>query len=215
MPATITPAALLDALHWRYATKAFDPTKKIPTELWHALEQSLVLAPSSFGLQPWKFIVITDQTMKDTLPPLSWNQRQPAEASHMVVFAVQTKPDTGDVQKFMERIATVRGVPLESLDGYKNIINGFITNPTFDTDAWAAKQVYIALGQFMAAAAVLGIDTCPMEGVDPAAYDGVLGLTNTGYRTLVACPAGYRAADDKYASLPKVRFDTNDVVTYI
>ena len=92
---------------------------------------------------------------------------------------------------------------------------GSLTDPPFDINEWAARQVYIALGQFMACAAVLGVDTCPMEGIDPAKYDEVLGIGGQGYRTVVACPAGYRAADDKYAQTPKVRFKTEDVIQVI
>jgi nitroreductase len=82
-------------------------------------------------------------------------------------------------------------------------------------DAWQSRQVYIALGQFMAAAAVIGIDTCPMEGIEPAKYDEILGLAGTGYATVVGCAAGYRATDDKYATTPKVRFRTEDVVVRV
>jgi nitroreductase len=91
---------------------------------------------------------------------------------------------------------------------------GRLTAP-FDVNDWAARQVYIALGQFMACAALMGVDTCPMEGIDPGKYDETLGIGEQGYRTVVACAAGYRAADDKYAQTPKVRFRTEDVVQVI
>ncbi len=212
---TISTADLLSALTWRYATKQFDPAKKIDAATWTALEDALVLAPSSFGLQPWKFLVITDQATKDSLVPLSWGQRQLADASHVVVFAVKFPVTAEDVHAHIVRTSEVQGAPLEALKGFEDVVAGFVANPPFGLEvrSWATRQVYIALGQFMAAAALLGVDTCPMEGLDPAAYDKALGLEGSGYYTVVACPAGYRHADDKYATRPKVRFPKENVLT--
>jgi nitroreductase len=208
---------LLNQLRWRYATKQFDATRKISTDDWRTLEESLVLAPSSFGLQPWRFVVVTDQAIKDKLVPVSWNQRQVADASHMVVFAIKKNLGHLDVDRYLARMAEVRGVSSESLNGFRDVLIGFLTQPAdkFDADNWAARQAYIALGQFMTSAALLGIDTCPMEGIEPARYDEILGLPAEGYQTVVVATAGYRAATDKYATLPKVRFATNDVITHV
>jgi nitroreductase len=213
--ATVTPEIVLAQLRWRYATKKFDPARTIPPEVWAALEQALVLTPSSYGLQPWKFFVVTDPAIKARLPVHSWGQRQPADCSHMVVLAIKADLKEADIDRHLARVAEVRGQTVESLGGYKRVMMGSLTDPPFDVNDWAARQVYIALGQFMACAAVLGIDTCPMEGIDPTKYDDVLGIGAQGYRTVVACPAGYRAADDKYAQVPKVRFRTEDVIQVI
>lgn len=209
-----TTKELLDALSWRYATKKFDPSRAIPDDTWAALERSLVLAPSSFGLQPWRFVVVTDKPTRESLVPHSWNQRQVVDASRLVVFAARTTLNAGDVHRHLDRMAEVRGVPRASLDAYGSMMLGFVEKPApgFDLGAWAARQAYIALGQFMTAAAVLGVDTCPMEGIDAAAYDRVLGLTAQGYRTWCVCAAGYRAADDPYAAQPKVRFPQEAVI---
>ena len=206
--------ALLDALHWRYATKLFDPARRIPTDQWTALEQSLVLTPSSYGLQPWKFIVVTDPALKAKLRPVSWNQSQIEDCSHLVVFLAKEDITEGDLDRFIARTAEVRGVPPESLAVYRGYMLGdLVKGPRHAVIAeWAARQVYIALGQFMACAALLGIDTCPMEGLEPAKYDEILGLKGTGYHTLAACPAGYRSPEDKYARLPKVRYESGDVI---
>ena len=206
--------ALLDALHWRYATKLFDPARRIPADQWTALEQSLVLTPSSYGLQPWKFIVVTDPAVKAKLRPVSWNQSQIEDCSHLVVFLAKEDITEGDLDRFIARSAEVRGVPPESLAGYRGYMLGdLVKGPRHAVIAeWAARQVYIALGQFMACAALLGIDTCPMEGLEPAKYDEILGLKGTGYHTLAACPAGYRSPEDKYARLPKVRYESGDVI---
>lgn len=212
-----SPDDILRALRWRYAVKKFDPTKKIPDEVWKALEESLVLTPSSFGLQPWRFYVITDQATKDKLVPATWRQKQVAEASHVVVFAVRKNLDAAEVGRFLGRIAEVRNVPLASLEGLKKILLGFVAKSPaeFDIDEWSARQVYIALGNFMTAAALLGIDTCPMEGFEPAKYDEILGLPDDGYSACVVGVAGYRSADDKYASVPKVRYKSDDVVKHL
>jgi len=213
----MTPASaqtVSEALHWRYATKKFDRARRIPAATWAALEEALVLAPSSFGLQPWKFVVVQDQATRERLSAAAWGQTQPLECSHYVVFAGRKGLDGGDIERFLARTAEVRRVPVASLKGFGDVIAGFAENARKQgfLDAWCAKQTYIALGQFMAAAALLGVDACPMEGIDPARFDEILGLPALGYGALCACAAGYRAADDKYASLPKVRFRAQDVI---
>jgi nitroreductase len=210
----ISESQLLDALKWRYATKHFDPARPITPEVWAALEDALVLSPSSFGLQPWKFLVVTDAAVREALVPLSWGQRQVAEASHLVVFAVKHPLTAADAHDHILRTAEVQGTPLEKLAGFEKMVAGFLEQPPYPLDlrAWATRQVYIALGNFMTSAAVLGIDTCPMEGLDPAGYDKVLGLEGSGYFTVVACPAGYRSEVDKYATMPKVRFSKDRVI---
>jgi len=212
---TVTPEIVLDQLRWRYAVKKFDPARTIPADTWTALEQALVLTPSSYGLQPWKFFVVTGPAVKARLPAHSWGQRQPQDCSHMVVLAIRANLGEADIDRYVARVSEVRGQSVESLGRFKQMMVGSLTNPPFDINEWAARQVYIALGQFMASAALLGVDTCPMEGIDPVKYDEVLGIGAQGYRTVVACAAGYRAADDRNAQLPKVRFKTEDVIQTI
>lgn len=208
---------LLTQLRWRYATKQFDAARKISTEDWRTLEESLLLTPSSFGLQPWRFIVVTDQATKEKLVPASWDQRQVADAPHVVVFAIKKNVGVNEVDHYLGRIAEVRGVTTESLKGFRDVLLGFLSQPadTFSADTWATKQAYIALGNFMTAAALVGIDTCPMEGFVPPQYDEILGLREMGLTAAVACAAGYRSADDKYATLPKVRFPASKLIVHI
>jgi len=208
---------LLAQLNWRYATKSFDPTRKISAPDWSALEQALVLTPTSYGFQPYRFVVVTNQATKDQLVPHSWNQKQPSESSHFVVFAAKESVSEVDVDHYMARIAEVRATPVESLAFLKKMLVGDIvqgprSNAQFE---WATRQTYIALGNFMTVAALVGIDTCPMEGIDPVKYDEILGLPVKGYRTVVACAAGYRATDDKYAVGPKVRYPASELVIHI
>jgi nitroreductase len=206
---------VLAQLKWRYATKKFDPTRRIPEDVWAVLVQALVLAPSSYGLQPWKFFVVTDPAVKARLPAHSWGQSQPLDCSHMVALAVRADLGEADIDRYLDRIAEVRGQSVESLAGFRRMMLGSLADPELDICDWAARQVYLALGQFMTAAAMLGVDTCPMEGIDPAKYDEVLGIAAQGYRTVVACAAGYRSADDRNAQVPKVRFKTEEVVEVI
>jgi nitroreductase len=212
-----TTRQLLDALQWRYATKVFDAAKKIPADVWQTLERALVLTPSSYGLQPYKFLVINDPARRAELLPHSWNQKQVVDASHFVVFTARTKVTDADVNKLIKLTSNVRKIPAESLNFYRDMMLGDVVNGPRSKTAheWAARQAYIALGNLMTCAAVLGVDACPMEGLNPAEYDRVLGLSGSGYATVVACALGYRAASDKYASLPKVRYATQELVRQI
>ncbi|MBE9216232.1 NAD(P)H-dependent oxidoreductase [Plectonema cf. radiosum LEGE 06105] len=214
---TFSPQEVLKQLEWRYATKEFDSSKKIPDDVWKVLEQSLVLAPSSFGVQPWKFFVVRNPDIRHQLLEHSWGQKQVEEASHLVVLTIKEDINSEDVDSYLERMSEVRNVPVENLEKLGDMIKGFIKEPPFplDKNEWSTRQVYIALGFFMTCAAILEIDTCPMEGIVPDKYDEVLGLKETGYHTVVVCPAGYRLPSDKYANIPKVRFKTEDVVEYV
>jgi len=214
MSTIIENGTLLAQLHWRYATKSFDPTKKISARDWSTLEQALILTPTSYGFQPYRFVVVTDQATKEKLVPHSWNQKQPVESSHFVVFAAKESVTEADVDHYLARTAEVRGTTVESLDFFRKMLVGDIVQgprSQFQHE-WATRQTYIALGNFMTAAALIGIDTCPMEGIDPAKYDDLLGLPASGYKTVVACAAGYRSAADKYAAAPKVRYPASELI---
>lgn len=208
--------SLIQQLNWRYATKKFDATRKVSTHDWGILESALVLTASSYGLQPWKFIIVTEPSLKARLRPASWNQAQVEDCSHLVVLAAKQDITESDVDLFIARIAEVRGVSIESLASYKGFMMGDLVNGPRHAiiREWAARQTYIALGNLLTSAAVLGIDACPFEGIEPAKYDEILDLAGSGYGTVAACPVGYRAADDKYASTPKVRFATQDVIVH-
>ncbi len=216
MKPTTTPEHLREALRWRYATKLFDHGRPIADDAWAALEDALVLSASSFGLQPWKFLVVDDPALRAELQKASWNQKQITESAKLVVFLGRRTLDTGDVDRFFARQHEVRGTPPESTAGYRKVILHFLEHgwAASDLAAWNTRQVYIALGQFLTAAAMLGIDTCPMEGIDAAAYDRVLGLDGTPYATRVACTAGHRSPLDKYAAAAKVRFAASEVVEH-
>jgi nitroreductase len=214
----MTNTELIEKLNWRYAVKKFDSTKKINDSDWQTLEQSLVLAPTSFGLQPYKFIVITDDKLKAELQPFAWNQQQITTCSHLVVIATKKEVTEADVQDYINRIMEVRGTDYnDDMKNFQAMINGFRQNAADQgwMQQWTHKQSYIALGFLMETAALLDIDSCPMEGFNPADFDRILGLDKEGYSTAVLCPVGYRSSEDWLANLAKVRFETDKLVKHI
>lgn len=213
---SVSSDTVLSALKWRYAVKKFDATRKIPSETWNLLEQSLQLSPSSFGLQPWKFFVVDTSATRQQLLGHSWGQAQIVDASHLVVFAVKVNVGAADAQRLIDRTSEVRGIPAAALDGYKDMMVGALGRlAAEEVDAWMSRQVFIALGTFLTTAAMLGVDACPMEGFDPKKYDEILGLTAKGYASRVIVTVGYRAADDEYARLAKVRYPLEQVVEHL
>ncbi len=209
----VSPDTVLDQLKWRYATKKFDPTRKIDPHLWAKLEQAAVDAPSSFGLQPWQFVVVTDPEVRKKLHAVSYSQPQILAASHLIVFAARNPPLPADVEAFVARTAHLRGATVESLTGMQDAMLGALARmDAAQAHRWAARQCYIALGVFLSAAAMIGVDACPMEGFQPEKYDEILGLKEKRLASVVIATAGYRLPDDKYAHAAKSRFDVNDVV---
>jgi nitroreductase len=202
-------------LKWRYATKKYDPARRIQAPDWATLEQALVLSASSYGLQPWKFFVIENPDVRAKLRLAAYNQPQVTDASHLVVLAHKVGFNAADIDRHVERIGQVRNLPAESLDGYRKAMLGAVQRPQDQIDVWTSRQVYIALGKFLTTAAMLGIDASPMEGFDAAQFDQILGLKEQGYHAVVLAAAGYRAEDDAYAKLPKVRYSPEDVVVHV
>lgn len=209
-------AEIKKALEWRYATKIFDSTKKIPDTDWKILAESLVQTPSSFGLQPWKFLVVQNPELRNKLRVAAWNQSQVTDCSHFVVFLYKEKLDIDHIQKNINRMAEVRGVPLANLEAYKNVMIGELINGprAKSIEPWAQRQTYIAMGFLMETAALLKVDTCPMEGLDPAEYDKILQLQGSGWKTIAAVAMGYRHPEDKYQHNKKVRFHVEDIIEY-
>lgn len=207
---------LLSSLKWRYAVKTFDPSKKILPETWDALEQALVLTPSSYGLQPWKFLVITDKEIRQRLREASWNQPQVTDCSHYVIFLRKESMDESYIDEYMQSISQIRSISLDTLAGFKKgIVNDVLQGPRKSIQKeWLAHQTYIALGNFMTCAAVLNVDACPMEGLDPIKYNEILQLHDSGYTTVMACAAGYRNPADRLASAKKVRFQKDKLIEH-
>jgi nitroreductase len=212
----LTNDTILEKLNWRYATKGYDAAKKVSAEDWATLEQSMILAPSSFGIQPYKFIVITDQETKEKLKPAAYGQTQITDASHIVVFAHKKTLTNADIEHFVDRIVEVRGVPRETLTDYENIMKGSAKQATDGgyVEVWNSRQAYIALGFLLQTAALLNIDATPMEGFDAAQFNEILGLTD--YSAVVVAAVGYRDVEkDWLANLPKVRMPQEELVEKI
>ena len=212
----ISTATLLSQLRWRYATKQFDSHKKIDPLHWEALEQSLILTPTSYGLQPYRFLVITDPSIRAQLVAASFGQSQPADCSHFLVIAAREKNTETDVDHYLNQVAITRGIDVSSLNGFKRLlINDIVQGPRSQISLeWASRQAYIALGNFLTASALLQIDTCPMEGFISARYDEILHLTGSGFQSVIACAAGHRSSEDPAAKLPKVRFPAHHLIQH-
>ena len=211
-----TKEEILEQLNWRYAVKQYDATKKISAEDWETLEDALTLAPSSFGIQPYKFFVINDPAIRERLKPTAYGQTQITDASHLVVLAYKKTLTDGDIEHFIERIAEVRGAPRATLAEYENTVKGSAKRAVDGgyIETWNSRQAYLALGFLLETAALLGIDATPMEGFDPAAVNDVLGLTD--YSAVVLAAVGYRDAEhDWLAPLTKVRMPRHELVEHI
>lgn len=204
---------ILSALDWRYAVKRFDASKKISSNDWDVLAASLVKAPSSFGLQPWKFLVIETPEIRKQLQEVSWGQTQVTEASHFVVFTTRDHVDEKIVREYIEDMARTRGLKPEALKGLEDMIVGYAKGKdTSEIIRWTQKQAYIAMGFLLETAALIHVDAVPMEGLDPAAYDKILKLEGTGWRTVAAVGLGYRHAEDQLQFAKKVRFPTEKII---
>ncbi|MDP0491895.1 MAG: NAD(P)H-dependent oxidoreductase [Verrucomicrobiota bacterium JB023] len=208
--------SLIDHFNWRYATKVFDATRKVNDADLATLEEALRLTPSSFGLQPWHFLIVTDEEIREKLLPLSWNQKQVTECSHYFVLCTRTDVDVDYIDRFVSEIANDRGTTIEELQGYRDVMVDFVSRmPSVERLTWATRQTYLALQRLMDTAALLEIDACPMEGFSAPQYDEVLQLSEKNLTASVCCAIGYRSAEDKYASLAKSRFPKEEVISYL
>ncbi|MDE2027792.1 MAG: NAD(P)H-dependent oxidoreductase [Candidatus Omnitrophica bacterium] len=199
-------------LNWRYATKKFDPSRRIPKQDLDQLLEVLRISPSSFGLQPWKFVVVQDRGLREKLRSHAWNQSQITDADTLIVFCALKTMDEGHIRNYVDVISKVRGVPKESLLNYEQVMIGALAGKSPEAAAhWMGNQVYLALGVFLAECARRKIDACPMEGFDVQQFDEILELPQQGLQSVVLCAVGYRAMDDHHAVLKKVRFERNQV----
>jgi len=199
-------------LNWRYATKKFDSSKKISKKDFAELLEVLRFSPSSYGLQPWKFVIVHDPVLRKKLRPHAWGQPQVTDADSLIVFCALKTMDDDYVNRYVDLIAQVRGVTKESLLSYEQMMMASLKDKSPEAvSQWMKNQVYIALGIFLSECAHRKIDACPMEGFDPHKFDEILKLPQEGLESVVLCAIGYRALDDNYAQQKKVRFDKNKV----
>lgn len=197
---------IIEDLNWRYATKKFDSSKKVSEQDLEIITESLRLTPSSYGLQPLKFLIIEDKEIRSKLKENSFNQAQIIDASHLIVICTYKEITEEFINNYLEIISEERSTSLESLNGYgdfmKNTILAMDKSKVYE---WNSKQAYIALGQLLHTCASLRIDATPMEGFNSKAYDEILDLNNKGLHSVLACPIGYRSLEDPNQFLKKVR----------
>lgn len=203
---------VLENLEWRYACKAFDASKKITEKDFNTLLEALRLTASSYGLQPWKFIVVENEKLRAELVASSWNQKQVQEASHLIVFTAPKVIDEAFIDSYVSSIAKTRGQEISELEGYKKMMMSIVSWTPEVKHQWAKNQSYIALGNLLNVCADMRIDSCPMEGFKASDYDRLLELDKLGLTSMVVCPVGYRSEQDSYAKLTKVRHSLADLV---
>lgn len=197
---------LTDVLNWRYATKKFDPEKKLSDIQIETLMESLRLAPSSMGLQPYTFVRVTKVEVRHALRKVSSNQAQITDASDILVFAAHKAITEQDIRNFVKKGAMLRGYPDDSVEprvsSVKRQVEKYSREELLE---WNSRQAYIAMGQLLAAAALLKIDACPMEGIDKSAYNRILDLNSLNLQALAVVALGFRSVDDALQFHPKVR----------
>ncbi|MET1260837.1 NAD(P)H-dependent oxidoreductase [Flagellimonas sp. DF-77] len=202
--------------NWRYATKKFDASKKVSDEDLETLLEATRLSASSYGLQPYHIYVITDQDIRERLKPVSWGQSQLTDASHILVFTNATDFADELIDDYLTNVSETRNIPAEGLKGYGDFMKSKLLElPKEVKSTWTAKQVYLALGNAMQAAAELQIDTCAMEGFEPDKYNEILGLSEKNQNAAVVLAVGYRSSEDDTQHYAKVRKSTSELFTHL
>jgi len=197
---------LLKNLNWRYATKKFDTSKKVSSDDLQKLKEAIQLSVSSYGLQLYKVLIIENPAIREKLKPVSWNQSQITDASHLFVFCNYTDATPEAIDAFIKQTAETRNLDLDRLNGYGGFIKEKLSEKTpEEKTSWLKSQTYLALGNLLNACAELKIDACPMEGFEPEAYNKILGLNEQGLNAVVIAPIGYRHKEDHTLGAKKVR----------
>lgn len=207
--------SLLDNLNWRYATKRMTG-EKVSEEKLNAILTATELSASSYGLQPYTVLVVSNPEVKQKLQAAAYGQPQLVESSHVLVFCVPRTITSKDVENFIDLTAKERSLPVEALQGYQGMIQGTVDSLTdSEKQVWSSKQVYIALGTALVAAAELKVDSCPMEGFSRADFDEILGLEEKGLHAMVILPIGYRSEEDATSKAVKVRKPKENLFQFI
>ncbi len=203
----------IDNLNWRYATKKFDESKRLSKEKIEVLKQAFNLTPTSYGLQTMKMVIISDSATKNKLVDLCYGQEQVKGASHVLAICIQTSVNEKDVDDYFDNIIDIRNTPEVVLSKYRTELKDFINSKSEEgIESWCVKQAYIVLGNLITVCAVEGIDACPMEGFLPDKVDDLLELEKYNLKSVLLLPVGYRAKDDMFADLKKVRKDLSETI---
>lgn len=198
--------SIIDHLKWRYATKKFDPSKALSPIKVDVLKQAFNLTATSFGLQTITMVIVSNKKIQHELVKFAYNQKQVLEASHLLVICIKDNITDTDVDMLFNNTQSIRNTPQYILDPYRKNLKDMMQKMTIkERQQWSINQAYIALGNLMTVCAVEGIDSCPMEGFSSKDYDRILDLKGKNLKSVLLLPVGYRADDDMFAKLEKVR----------
>lgn len=204
---------LIDSLKKRYATKRFNPDKKLSQKQLDTLIESVRLTATSYGLQLMKLVVVEDQNLKTELMSHSYDQTQVRDASHLFVLCREKSLSEDHFETHVGNISEARSIDRSKLDQAKsNMMNSILGMSVEDQEVWMEKQVYIALGNLLVSCAMIGVDSCPMEGFKPSEYDRILELDKENLVSVLVVPVGFRSDDDSYATAQKVRRSSEQLV---
>jgi nitroreductase len=207
---------IIKQLQWRYATKKFDASKTLSVEKLNTIKEAFNLTATSFGLQTLNLVIVKDKAIRESLQPHSYNQSQVVSASHLLVICMQDDIKESDVITYYKNIKTIRNTPEATLKPYREQLIDMMANKTVEErQSWSKNQAYIALGNLMTVCAIENIDACPMEGFIPEKYDDILQLKAKGLKSVLIMPIGYRAENDMFSTLKKVRKSIDQTIIEI
>ncbi|WP_400073142.1 nitroreductase family protein [Zobellia russellii] len=203
-------------LEWRYAVKKFDSERILSEEKIERLKQAFNLTATSYGLQPISLAVIHNKDLQNKLVEHSFGQQQVGQASHVLVICIQNDINEDYINRYFEQIRKVRGTSDEILNPFKNaMMADFSKKEGHEIEQWSKNQAYLALGNLLTVCAMEKIDSCPMEGFIPSAYDDMLNLKKSGLTSVLVLPVGYRANDDMFSEFKKVRKNIEESIIEI
>ena len=204
---------IIEKLKWRYATKKFDASNKLSEEKLDILKEAFNLTATSYGLQPLKMLVISNPEIQKQLMPFSMNQPQVRDASHVLVLCIEDEMSSRYITRYFDRVEASRKTPRKILEPFEEfLITSFAQKSREEISRWMTNQAYLAMGNLLTVCALEDIDACPMEGFDPEKYDELLQLNKRGLRSVLVLPVGYRAQDDEFSEMKKVRRGVEEVV---
>ena len=207
---------IISSLEWRYATKKFDPSKKLTKQQVETLKKAFNLTATSFGLQPIKLVIIENKELQEKFIEHSYYQRQVADCSHLLVLCIEKNTSEKEVNNYFDLEIKTRGTSKEVVSTFRNQLVDMYKNMSIEDRQLSAKyQTYIALGNLMTVCAVEKIDNCPMEGFVPSKVDELLNLADKNLQSVLMLPVGYRAEDDVMNGLKKVRKPIQETVIEI
>ena len=204
---------VLERLKWRYATKKFDASKRLSEEKLSILKESFNLTATSYGLQPLKMVILSNPDLKKLLVPITMDQAQVENASHVLVICIETKIDSDYIKDHFNLVVKIRSTPREILSSFEEyLVSSFSDKQSDELNIWSTNQAYLALGNLLTVCAIEKIDACPIEGFDPDKYDELLQLNEKGLQSVIVLAVGYRAEDDMFSGFDKVRRGVDEVI---